>query len=142
MILDNRKLLSAVRSESDPSASENPLNQWKMFVSPFLDSQDIKNQNIVLKAFKSLQIKSNASPTFKVYPQSYSIKIVLNDGSKYFFPFWKNLIFNYRFWISHRSIAAIICSAHHIINLGTIRNVHPKSIAAATIIHICKVQLS
>ena len=87
VILDNRKLLSAVCSESDPSASENPLNQWKMFVSPFLDSQDIKNQNIVLKAFKSLQIKNNASPTFKVYPQGYSIKIVLNDGSKYFFPF-------------------------------------------------------
>ena len=90
MILDNRKLFSAVRSESDPSASENPLNQWKMFVSPFLDSQDIKNQNIVLKAFKSLQIKSNASPTFKVYPQGYLIKIVLNDGSKYFFRFDSN----------------------------------------------------
>ena len=84
VILDNRKLLSAVCSESDPSASENPLNQWKMFVSPFLDSQDIKNQSIVLKAFKSLQIKNNASPTFKVYPQGYSIKIVLNDGSNIF----------------------------------------------------------
>ena len=87
VILDNKKLLSAVCSESGPSASENPLNRWKMFVSPFLDSQDIKNQNIVLKAFKSLQIKNNASPTFKVYAQGYSIKIVLNDGSKYFFTF-------------------------------------------------------
>jgi len=47
IVLDNRKLLSTVCSESDPSASENPLSHWKMFVAPFLDSQDIKNQNIV-----------------------------------------------------------------------------------------------
>ena len=49
MILDNRKLFSAVRSESDPSASENPLNQWKMLVSPFLDTQDIKIKTLFLK---------------------------------------------------------------------------------------------
>jgi len=49
VILDNRKLLSAVRSESDPSASENPLNQWKMFVSPFLDTQDIKIKTLFVK---------------------------------------------------------------------------------------------
>ena len=39
---------------------------------------------------KKSQIKNNASPTFKVYPQGYSIKIVSNDGSKYFFPFDSN----------------------------------------------------
>ena len=80
VVLDNRKLLSAVCSESDPSTSENPKSQWKMFVSPFLDNQDLKNQNIVLRAFKSLQIKNNPSLTFKVYPQGYSIKIVSVDG--------------------------------------------------------------
>jgi len=90
VILENRKLLSAVCSESDPSTSENPKSQWKMFVAPFLDSQDLKNQNIVLRAFKSLQIKDNASLSFKVYPQGYSIKIVHVDGSKYFFPFDSN----------------------------------------------------
>ena len=67
VVLDNRKLLSAVCSESDPSTSENPKSQWKMFVSPFLDNQDLKNQNIVLRAFKSLQIKNNPSLSFKVY---------------------------------------------------------------------------
>ena len=46
VVPDNRKLLSAVCSESDPSTSENPKSQWKMFVSPFLDNQDRKNQNI------------------------------------------------------------------------------------------------
>ena len=90
VVLDNRKLLSAVCSESDPSTSENPKSQWKMFVSPFLDNQDLKNQNIVLRAFKSLQIKNNPSLSFKVYPQGYSIKIVSVDGSKYFFPFDSN----------------------------------------------------
>ena len=90
VVLDNRKLLSVVCSESDPSTSENPKTQWKMFVSPFLDNQDLKNQNIVLRAFKSLQIKNNPSLSFKVYPQGYSIKIVSVDGSKYFFPFDSN----------------------------------------------------
>ena len=87
VILENRKLLSAVCSESDPSTSENPKSQWKMFVSPFLDSQDRKNQNIVLRAFKSLQIKNNSSLRFKVYAQGYSVKVVSVDGSKYLFPF-------------------------------------------------------
>jgi len=79
IVLDNRKLLSTVCSESDPSASENPLG-----------SQDIKNQNIFLRAFKSLKIMNNASPSFKVYPQGYKIKIVSNDGANYCFPFDSN----------------------------------------------------
>ena len=49
-----------------------------------------KNQNIVLRAFKSLQIKNNSSLSFTVYPQGYSIKIVSVNGSKYFFPFDSN----------------------------------------------------
>jgi len=56
--------------------------------------------------------------------------------------FLSNLFVNYWFWINHRSIAAIICSAHHILNAVTVRNVHHKNIAAATIIHNCKAQLS
>ena len=59
-----------------------------------------------------------------------------------FINFLSNLFVNYWFWINHRSIAAIICSAHHILNAVTVRNVHHKNIAAATIIHICKAQLS
>ena len=39
---------------------------------------------------KKSQIQNNTSPTFKVYPQGYSIKIVSNDGSKYVFPFDSN----------------------------------------------------
>ena len=89
-LLDSQSIFiqfNAVCSKSNPSTFENPKIQWKMFVSPFLDNQDLKNQNIVLRAFKSLQIKNNPSLSFKVHPQGYSIKIVSVDGSKYFFPF-------------------------------------------------------
>jgi len=78
VVLDNRKLLSAVCSESDPSKKS-------MEDVCLALHQDLKNQNIVLRAFKSLQIMNNASLSFKVYPQGYSIKIVSVDGSKYYF---------------------------------------------------------
>ena len=89
MIFENRKLLSgSLRCPSGETASlNNPFPSWKMFVSPHLDAQDLKNQKIVLNAFLSRQLKENGSPSFKAYAQGFSIKIVTAEGAKFFYPF-------------------------------------------------------
>jgi len=87
MIMENRKLLSSCLGS--PFVEASSLNQptWKMFVSPHLDSQDVKNQKIVLQAFLSQQVKENGTPNFKAFSQGYSIKIITAEGAKYFYPF-------------------------------------------------------
>ena len=68
-------------------SSDHPPFTWKMFVSPHLDPQDIKNQKIVLKDFLALQKNANGSPSFKAYAQGFSIKIATPEGKKFFYPF-------------------------------------------------------
>jgi len=89
MIFENRKLLSNTLHPPSEEAvsSDNPPFTWKMFVSPHLDPQDIKNQKIVLKDFLALQKNANGSPTFKAYAQGFSIKIATPEGKKFFYPF-------------------------------------------------------
>ena len=71
----------------ETTSLNNPFPSWKMFVSPHLDAQDLKNQKIVLNAFLSRQLKENGSPSFKAYAQGFSIKIVTAEGAKFFYPF-------------------------------------------------------
>jgi len=90
VILENKRLLAGHSDSSEEvisSSSPHNLSDWKMFVSPHLEYQDAKNQNIVLRAFKTLQLKDNGTFSFKVFPQGYSIKIVSQDGLKFYFPF-------------------------------------------------------
>ena len=89
IIMENRKLLSSCQSSpfEEPSTFNQSPHTWKMFVSPHLDYQDLKNQKIVLKAFQSQQAKDNGSPSFKAFAQGYSIKIVTAEGAKFFYPF-------------------------------------------------------
>ena len=94
VIYENKKLLAGkphLSEEETETSSPNPntLPMWKMYVSPHLDPQDLKNQKVVLRAFNSLQLKGNApdSPSFKVFPQGFSIKIVTPNGKKFFYPF-------------------------------------------------------
>jgi hypothetical protein len=91
VIYENKKLLAGLPNSSVETASPNPniLNTWKMYVSPHLDPQDLKNQKIVLRAFNSLQLKDSGpdSPSFKVFPRGFSIKIVTPNGMKLFYPF-------------------------------------------------------
>ena len=58
-----------------------------MFVSPYLDPTDVKNQKIVMKAFLSQQHNDNGVPSFKAFTQGFSIKVVTAEGAKYFYPF-------------------------------------------------------
>ena len=58
-----------------------------MYVSPYLDPIDVKNQIIVLKSFLSQQHKDNGCPSFKAFAQGFSIKVVTGEGAKYFYPF-------------------------------------------------------
>jgi len=89
VILENKKLLAEHSYSEEVISSSSSYNRsaWKMFVSPHLEQQDVKNQNIVLRAFKTLQLKDNGTLSFKVFPQGYSIKIVSQDGLKCYFPF-------------------------------------------------------
>ena len=88
MIFENRKLLSNTLHPPSEEAvsSDNPPFTWKMFVSPHLDPQDIKNQKIVLKDFLALQKNANGSPSFKAYAQGFTIKIATQKGKSFSIP--------------------------------------------------------
>ena len=90
VIFENKKLLtgssvSLSEEERTCSMETNP-HDWKMYISPQLTAQDLKNQKVIVKAFHSLQLKGEGT-SFKIFPQGYSIKIVTPDGKKFFYPF-------------------------------------------------------
>ena len=59
----------------------------KLYLSPWLDSEDAKNQQKIVRAFNALRTKENDSFNYNVFPQGYAIKIISKEGKKMFYSF-------------------------------------------------------
>jgi len=77
-VFKNRKKLSDLSEMSDFP---------KLYLSPWLDSEDAKNQQKIVRAFNALRTKVNDSFNYNVFPQGYAIKIISNEGKKMFYSF-------------------------------------------------------
>ena len=75
LIIENRKFLSCSfpsrPASAEPAFPIQPPRAWKMYVSPYLDPIDVKNQRIVLKSFLSQQHNDNECPSFKAFAKGF-----------------------------------------------------------------------
>jgi len=78
-VFKNRKKLS----DLSVSHADFP----KLYLSPWLDSEDAKNQQKIVRAFNALRTKENDSFNYNVFPQGYAIKIISKEGKKMFYSF-------------------------------------------------------
>jgi len=88
IIFENRKLLSnSLHPPSEEAvSSDHPPFTWKMFVSPHLDPQDIKNQKIVLKDFLSLQRMKMGLRVLKPTLKDSQLKSLPQKGKSFSIP--------------------------------------------------------